>query len=593
MSSAIPPERGPVAGRPTGRSYPIWRSGLFWRIMWGALVAFLTMLLTIGLALALSNRLVNQGIEGHDAAQNVARINYFANNIESTYQALSLLGTSGYNPRFYDIEQSNLSFTRNDLSNHLDDSTLAAYRGRLKAILDSFDQINPQLARLNDQARTDRLAALRIWDDTYERDFDSLRKDAHTLAENIDSTSSQSVKDAADFQNLTQITVPLIGLAGLLIGIVLMTIVVRGTVQRITGISGDIQRLAEGDLTPPARLGRGVVASGALPDELAGLERAYLKTIERLRTPLHRIQADAARISASSSEISNAATYQAVGSNEQATAITQVTVTVEELNQTAVQIADAAASVAAAAEQALVSASRGQEAVRDSIIGMAMIRSRVNDITSRILALSAQSQRISEIIDVIDEMAARTHILALNAAVESASAGGEAGERFGVVASEVKKLAQRSAGATREVRTVIAQVQAATNAAVMATEDGLKETEKGVQLAHQSGDANEDIIQMVERTAQLANAISLATQQQRTASEQVVATMREVAQVTRQAASSSTQASRAANELSDIAQELRTVSESFHTGGDAEVPPPDSGATPRQTTRLLTGESTT
>src|SRR5205085_6811492 len=136
--------------------------------------------------------------------------------------------------------------------------------------------------------------------------------------------------------------------------------------------------------------------------------------------------------------------------NEQATAITQITVTVEQLNQTAVQIADAAASVASAAEQALLSANRGQEAVRDSIIGMAMIRSRVNDITARILALSAQSQRISEIIDVIDQMAGQTHILALNAAVESAGAGGATGERFGVVASEFKQLAQRSAGATRE-----------------------------------------------------------------------------------------------------------------------------------------------
>jgi methyl-accepting chemotaxis protein len=305
---------------------------------------------------------------------------------------------------------------------------------------------------------------------------------------------------------------------------------------------------------------------------------------------LQRIQEDAARISASSTEISSAATHQAAGSSQQATAITEVTVTVEQLNQTAVQIADAAASVASAAEQALVSASRGQEAVRDSIIGMAMIRSRVNDITARILALSAQSQRISDIIDVIDDMAARTHILALNAAVESAGAGGEVGERFGVVASEVKKLAQRSAGATREVRAVIAQVQAATNAAVMATEDGLKETEKGVQMAHQSGDANEDIIQMVERTAQLANAISLATQQQRTASEQVVGTMREIAAVTRQAATSSEQASRAATELSDIAQELRTVSTGFRVEQGSKNPPP-ADPDPHPTLHLATGES--
>ena len=125
-----------------------------------------------------------------------------------------------------------------------------------------------------------------------------------------------------------------------------------------------------------------------------------------------------------------------------------------------------------------------------------------------------------------------------------------------MVAGEVKKLAQRSVAATKEVRTIIAQIQAATSAAVMATEEGLKETEQGVSLAHQSGDANEDIISMVERTAQLANAISLATQQQRTASEQVVATMREVADVTRQAAVSSRQTLEAVNQLSAAAHNL-------------------------------------
>ncbi|HUS16100.1 MAG TPA: hypothetical protein VM536_13970 [Chloroflexia bacterium] len=99
------------------------------------------------------------------------------------------------------------------------------------------------------------------------------------------------------------------------------------------------------------------------------------------------------------------------------------------------------------------------------------------------------------------------------------------------------------------------------------------------------GDANENIIQMVERTAQLANAISLATQQQRTASEQVVATMREIAQVTRQAAVSSQQASRAATELSDIAEELRAVSAGFHVAGDMRSPP--SSDTPEQPSRAI------
>jgi methyl-accepting chemotaxis protein len=579
----------PVTPAPSAR--PRWRllrSALFWRMMSGAAIAFGALLLIALLSASVLSRLVAQSTEMQRTFTGAERAARFANQVHSTYLTLNLLLSPNYEPRFYSILQQDL----HSAAVSLDTVTVPEeFRARLAAIQSDFQTIEPQLNQLNEVARTDPTKALLQWQSTYETPMRSLRDRSSNLAEDLTASSQNLMAEVAATQNSAAMTILVIGAIGLLLGVVATFFVLSRIVRRITGITGDLQRMAEGDLTLPGRLAHmDPDAPASANDEVGALERAYIQTLDRLRVPLQRIQEDAARISASSTEISSAATHQAAGSSQQATAITEVTVTVEQLNQTAVQIADAAASVASAAEQALVSASRGQEAVRDSIIGMAMIRSRVNDITARILALSAQSQRISDIIDVIDDMAARTHILALNAAVESAGAGGEVGERFGVVASEVKKLAQRSAGATREVRAVIAQVQAATNAAVMATEDGLKETEKGVQMAHQSGDANEDIIQMVERTAQLANAISLATQQQRTASEQVVGTMREIAQVTRQAATSSEQASRAASELSDIAQELRTVSTGFRVEQDGEDPPPADTEPRRAAPRLATGE---
>jgi methyl-accepting chemotaxis protein len=590
MATEIPLTNAPPPPPAAHHSGPrrLWRSGLFWRMMSGAAIAFLALLVVALLSAGVLSRLVAQSTAMQRTYSGAERVARFANQVHSTYLTLNLLLSPSYEPRFYSILQQDLHSAAVSLR------TIAVpeeYRARLNAIQADFQALEPQLNQLNEVARTDPTKALLQWQSTFEKPTRSLRDSSSTLAEDLTASSQNLMAEVVNTQDKAAITILTIGAVGLILGIALTFFVLSRIVRRITGITGDLQRMAEGDLMPPPRLAH-IAPNGPAPgaDEVSALERAYLQTLERLRTPLQRIQEDAARISASSAEISSAATHQAAGSSQQATAITEVTVTVEELNQTAVQIADAAASVASAAEQALVSASRGQEAVRDSIIGMAMIRSRVNDITARILALSAQSQRISDIIDVIDDMAARTHILALNAAVESAGAGGEVGERFGVVASEVKKLAQRSAGATREVRAVIAQVQAATNAAVMATEDGLKETEKGVQMAHQSGDANEDIIQMVERTAQLANAISLATQQQRTASEQVVGTMREVAQVTRQAAASSEQASRAATDLSDIAQELRTVSAGFRVEHEAEDTPPAGPEPLRATPRLIAGE---
>lgn len=576
----------PLRARSARRS--LWRSGMFWRMMRGPLVAFVAMLATAALSIMVVRSLVQETNSVQQTFQASEKVSRFSGSLDRAYDTLNLLIFPNYQSRFYVIVHQALDEDRFALNSL---SVPSAVRADFNQLKSRFDALNDPLTALNDLAGSDQAKANAMWQgppENYRAQVRDLADLAHRVGADLGGASSATMNGMAATQRGIEIAIPLISAAGLLLGLLLTILMLQGAVRRITGISDDLARLSDGDLTAPGRfLTTGAPEQDEERDEVRGLERSYVKTVGKLRAPLQQIQADASRISATSSEISAAASHQASGSQQQATAITEVTVTVEQLNQTAVQIADAAASVADAAEQALVSASRGQEAVRDSILGMAMIRSRVNDITARILALSAQSQRISDIIDVIDEMAGRTHILALNAAVESAGAGGEIGERFGVVASEVKKLAQRSAAATREVRTVIAQVQAATNAAVMATEDGLKETEKGVQMAHQSGDANEDIIQMVERTAQLANAISLATQQQRTASEQVVATMREIAQVTRQSAATSQQASRAASDLSDIAHELRAVAEGFHIGEE-----PDSGSAPGAAPRPAPGLAT-
>ena len=560
----------------------IWRSPVFRRLLGGPFVAVVSLLIGNLSALYGLNLETEQSKKLHDTASSNIVLTQFTANLDSLLGGLNTLGSGTYNLK-YSVEQDKQALAVRQTLQSV--KIPPEQHALVTSLLTEFDQLQPQLTQINDLATVDPNAAYVRWQSgtpNPAQRLADLTKNAHTVVSTLTNLQNDEFNSIGQNQQQALLLIPITFVISLLLTIALVVLSFSLMVKRLAAISTDIERLADGDLQLPGRLS-GLQGNSHTHDEIRALELSYVRAVEKLRAPLQQIQQNANRISASSTEISNAADHQAASSNEQATAITEVTVTVEELNQTAVQIADAAASVAAAAEQALLSASHGQDAVRDSIIGMAMIRSRVNDITSRILALSAQSQRISEIIDLIDTMAGQTHILALNAAVESAGAGGEVGERFGVVASEVKKLAQRSAAATREVRAVIAQVQAATNAAVMATEDGLKETEKGVGLAHQSGDANEDIIGMVERTAQLANAISLATQQQRTASEQVVATMREIALSTRQTTASSQQAAHAAGDLSDIAGDLRAVSTGFHLPDNHDsLPPsdPPSGSTP-------------
>ncbi|HEY1014774.1 MAG TPA: methyl-accepting chemotaxis protein, partial [Herpetosiphonaceae bacterium] len=263
-------------------------------------------------------------------------------------------------------------------------------------------------------------------------------------------------------------------------------------------------------------------------------------------------------LSAAASELSSASQQQASGATQQASAVSEVSSTIEELGYTARQIASAADQVRDAAQQTLESLATGQQAVDEAIHGMERIKGRVQEVSTRVLSLGERSQQISEIIALIDDVSDETHLLALNAAIEAAGAG-EHGRRFAVVAAEVKSLANRTLAAAREVKGVIAEIQTATNASVLATEDSVKEVENGVELAHRAGQVMDSIVVLGERTAQFAQEISLATAQQQTASEQVVETMRDIAEVSRQTASGSRQTAEAATTLTSIAGKLHSL----------------------------------
>ncbi len=271
-------------------------------------------------------------------------------------------------------------------------------------------------------------------------------------------------------------------------------------------------------------------------------------------------------LSAAAGELLRASHEQASGASEQASAVSQVSTTIEELGSTARQIAIAAEQVAEAARQTLENLSEGQEAVDKSIQAMDRIRSRMQDVSARVLNLGERSQQIGEIIDLINDLSDETHLLALNAAIEAAGAG-EHGRRFAVVAAEVKSLANRALVAAKEVKGVIAEIQQATNAAVLAAEEGGKEVAAGVELAHSAGQVMDAIVMVAERTAQSSAEINLATAQQQSASEQVVETMREIADVARRTAAGARQVQDAAQRLTAIANRLHGLSQD----GDARV----------------------
>jgi len=266
------------------------------------------------------------------------------------------------------------------------------------------------------------------------------------------------------------------------------------------------------------------------------------------------------QLSTSANELMAISAQQASGSTEQAAAVQQATTTSEEISATAKQVSENAGRVGTLADNAAVSSSDGQEAVSAAVEGMAQLKAQVQLIAEAMLDLGDNSQKIGGIIDIIDEISDQTNLLSLNAAIEAAGAG-EAGKRFSVVANEVRRLADRTAEATNQVKGLIIQIQQATNSTIMLTEDGSKSVDTASGLVANISEALEKITSAVAETTEAATEIRLMTQQQTTASEQMTETIVEVRDVAIQVAASSQETTQSISELTSLAERLQDLVE--------------------------------
>ncbi|MDA8235788.1 MAG: HAMP domain-containing methyl-accepting chemotaxis protein [Clostridia bacterium] len=223
----------------------------------------------------------------------------------------------------------------------------------------------------------------------------------------------------------------------------------------------------------------------------------------------------------------------ASGAQEQAMNVTQ---TAELVGQMAGGIQEVAASsqrVAVSSQQTTEVAKKGGQAVEKSIKGMERIKETVFDTANKIKDLGEHSKQIGEIIEVINDIAEQTNLLALNAAIEAARAG-EHGKGFAVVADEVRKLAERSGKATKEIANLIINIQKGTDNAVTAMTVGTKEVEEGVVLAKDAGVALQEILTTVAQAVEQVETISAAAEQISASSSGVVKAIDNVAAITEQ-----------------------------------------------------------
>ena len=267
-------------------------------------------------------------------------------------------------------------------------------------------------------------------------------------------------------------------------------------------------------------------------------------------------------LASSAAEILAATTQQASGASETSAAVAETVATVDQVAQTSEQASQRARSVADSAQRAAEIGKAGRRAVDDSTAAMAAVKEQVESIAESILALAEQAQAIGEIIASVTDIAEQTNLLALNAAVEAARAG-EQGRGFAVVAGEVKSLAEQSKKATVEVRRILGDIQRATSAAVMATEQGTKQVASTAQQVTAAGETIRALAEAVAEAAQAAAQIVASAGQQAAGIGQVRQAMGNIHQATQQSLASTKQAERAAQDLNALGGKLLEL-----VGGD-------------------------
>ncbi len=272
-----------------------------------------------------------------------------------------------------------------------------------------------------------------------------------------------------------------------------------------------VSEVSKGDLSK-----RGEVTA----DMFGNLSDAFNLMLDRFGKLLGQVKDAAGRVNESARSMRDTAGQVAQLSQQQEQESTQTLAAVEGLAVAMRQVAATAGATSDSAQQALNATEQGRLAVQETVQGMQSIRSAVQRMSKQVKGLGDRSLEISQIVSTIRDIASQTNLLALNAAIEAAGAG-EAGARFAVVADQVRKLAESTTQAAREIADLVAVIQTETQAAVVAMEQETQAVEAGSASAIKTGDVFSEISKIAKKSAELAQTIAESSMQQTAATEGV------------------------------------------------------------------------
>ncbi|SHN65660.1 methyl-accepting chemotaxis protein [Desulfitobacterium chlororespirans] len=364
----------------------------------------------------------------------------------------------------------------------------------------------------------------------------------------------------------------------LMIGITLVAVVLamgigwyiaRMVANPLIQLVGTVREIAQGnlavkkvDLISQDEAGQLAAEFNTMTDNLRVLVQNIAYTSEQVAASSEELTASAEQSASATNQIAATITDVAAGATRQEAAIDDTASIVEQMSAGVQEIAANANSVSRSAEMTANAAGQGDKAVEAAVNQMKNIEKTVAGTAQVVTQLGERSKEIGQIVEAISGIAAQTNLLALNAAIEAARAG-EQGRGFAVVAEEVRKLAEQSQEAAREIAGLITEIQQETGNAVNAMHDGTREVKVGSEVVNSAGQAFKEIVNLIGEVSTQVREISAAIQQMASGSQQIVDSIRDIEHISKEASSQTQTVSAATEEQSASMEQIAASSQAL------------------------------